>query len=304
MTAIRGIPQAFPYQGSKRKIASFILPCIPDGTRRLIEPFAGSAAITIAVAYQEKATKFWINDAHKAIAALWKDILSDPQTLVRRYEELWKAQIGNEKEFYNQIRDKFNADHSTDCFLYLLARCVKAAIRYNRQGQFNNSPDNRRKGMQPSKMADNILFISELLSDKTRVSNRDYKAVLKQATTQDVVYMDPPYQGVCQERDQRYCATVLFDEFVESLEELNERNVPYIVSYDGRTGDKVHGKKLPESLNLEHFEIPAGKSTQATLLGRSHKTYEALYVSEGVIEKTGNIPVVPNNEESSYLFAM
>ena len=36
-----------------------------------------------------------------------------------------------------------------DLLLYLLARCVKAAVRYNASGEFNQSPDNRRRGMPP-----------------------------------------------------------------------------------------------------------------------------------------------------------
>jgi DNA adenine methylase len=304
MKVTTGIPQPFPYQGSKRKLAIYILPCIPDNTYRFIEPFAGSASITIAVAYNRKARRFWINDVHKPVAALWKDILGNPEAILDGYKKLWKAQLGNEKTFYNQVRIKFNTDHSTDCFLYLLARCVKAAIRYNRQGQFNNSPDNRRKGMQPEKMSANILFISEMLGGKTRITNKDYKFVLKQATSKDVVYMDPPYQGVCQDRDQRYCSTVLFNDFVQSLDYLNEKSVPYIVSYDGRTGDKVHGEILPKFLNLEHFEIPAGKSTQSTLLGKSLETYESLYLSEALMKKLGGIPDELKAEEPPYLFAL
>lgn len=36
------VPQAFPYQGSKRNLAPAILRYFPDGTGTLIEPFAGS----------------------------------------------------------------------------------------------------------------------------------------------------------------------------------------------------------------------------------------------------------------------
>lgn len=94
-----------------------------------------------------------------------------------------------------------------------------------------------------------------------------------------VVYMDPPYQGVCGNRDTRYLASVQFCEFVEVLETLNRRNIRHIVSYDGRTGSKVYGVKLPEHLNLTHMELDAGRSTQATLLGRDDATFEALYLS-------------------------
>jgi DNA adenine methylase len=72
---------------------------------------------------------------------------------------------------------------------------------------------------------------------------------------------------------------VQFCEFVEVLEQLNARRVRYIVSYDGRTGDKIHGARLPEHLNLTHMELDAGRSSQATLLGRDDATVESLYLS-------------------------
>ncbi len=44
------IPQPIPYQGSKRHIAHHILPLFSDKPDKLVEPFAGSAAISVAAA--------------------------------------------------------------------------------------------------------------------------------------------------------------------------------------------------------------------------------------------------------------
>lgn len=56
----------------------------------------------------------------------------------------------------------------------------------------------------------------------------------------------------------------------------------FIVSYDGRTGDKTYGEPLPDSLGLTHIEVHVGRSTQATLLGRDHDTFESLCLSPAV----------------------
>ena len=97
--------------------------------------------------------------------------------------------------------------------------------------------------------------------------------------------MVPPYQGVCGERDPRYLKAVLFDEFVEMLDTLNARDISYLVSYDGRTGDKIHGRQLPKHLNLHLVELEAGRSSQATLLGRNEVTFESLYLSPVLAER-------------------
>lgn len=302
MGAVRGVPQPFPYQGSKRQLARQIVACIPLDTNRLVEPFSGSAAITLATAYLQRARRFHLNDAHEPLMCLWKMIVNDPEELTRQYRSLWLEQVGQEREYYDRVREKFNETKEPHYFLYLLARCVKAAVRYNSSGKFNNSPDNRRLGMRPATMGQNILLASTLLSGRVRFASQDYRELLAQATRQDVVYMDPPYQGVTDTRDHRYCHGVNFNAFVESLDDLNRREIPFIVSYDGRTGDKVHGHVLPEELNLLRMELKVGRSTQATLLGRTDATFESLYLSSILLERLGTIPCL-NEESEPSLFA-
>ena len=284
MAAVK-LPQPFPYQGSKRNLASAILGYFPEAVGTLVEPFAGSAAITLAAAAANLAASFVINDSNQPLAELWRAIIKAPDGLARQYESLWRAQHSNRRRFYDEVRDEFNRTGKPDHLLYLLARCVKAAVRYNANGGFNQSPDNRRMGMLPATMRENILATSALLRGRTECSSLDYKEVVANAATPDLIYMDPPYQGVCGERDPRYLKSVLFDEFVEVLETLNSRGISYLVSYDGRTGDKVHGRQLPKHLGLHFVELEAGRSSQATLLGRNELTVESLYLSPALTDR-------------------
>ena len=273
------IPHPIPYQGSKRNLATDILRYFPERVMTLIEPFAGSAAITLAAAARGLATRCVINDLNKPLVDLWRAIVDSPEKLARQYEDLWRAQHEDRREYYDKVRADFNRAGRPDHMLYLLARCVKASVRYNANGEFNQSPDNRRKGTTPTTMRQQIFGASYLLKGKTTFSSKNYRDVVLQADTSDLVYMDPPYQGVCGNRDTRYLASVQFCEFVEVLEQLNSKKVRYIVSYDGRTGDKVHGVRLPDHLDLTHMELEAGRSSQATLLGRDDATVESLYLS-------------------------
>jgi DNA adenine methylase len=278
------VPHPIPYQGSKRYLAGKILPYFPPNAKRLVEPFAGSAAISLASAYSGIAHDFWINDAHDPLVALWREIVNNPEDLCAKYASLWREQMGHEREYYDQVREKFNQTHRPEYFLYLLARCVKAVIRYNSDGEFNNSPDNRRKGARPDAMRARVLGASKLLRGRTLVTGTDYSEVLANCGTDDLIYMDPPYQGVCGRRDNRYAPQFDHGSFCRALAELNRKGCMYLVSYDGRTGDKKFGRTLPASLRLRHTEIHAGRSSQATLLGRNHDTYESLYLSPALVE--------------------
>jgi len=273
------IPHPIPYQGSKRNLAGDILRCFPAEVETLHEPFAGSAAISLAAAAHRRAKRFHLNDMNKPLVDLWRTIVNTPDKLVKQYELLWKEQQDDPKAYYRKIRDEFNLTGRPDYFFYLLARCVKASVRYNANGEFNQSPDNRRRGATPTTMHEQVCGASYLLKGKTSFSSTNYRDAALSAGDGDLVYMDPPYQGVCGNRDTRYLASVQFCEFVEVLEDLNARHIRYIVSYDGRTGNKVHGVRLPDRLNLTHIALNAGRSTQATLLGRDDTTVESLYLS-------------------------
>lgn len=281
------VPHPIPYQGSKRRLAPLILRYFPSDIETLIEPFAGSAAVSVSAAYTGAARRFLINDSNSALMALWRKIVEDSEEVASGYERLWIAQQGQERAFYDQVRHKFNETQDPVCFLYLLARCVKASVRYNANGEFNQSPDNRRKGARPSTMRGHILAVSGLLRGRATFTDNDYQEVLAAAHPSGLVYMDPPYQGVSTERDPRYVNGVHFEEFSKALAAANDRGLSYIVSYDGRTGHRQFGRLLPDMLNLHRIEIDAGPSSQATLLGRNATTFESLYLSPALVGRLG-----------------
>ncbi len=265
------VPHPFPYQGSKRGIAHHILRHFPADVSCLIEPFCGAAAVSLAAAANGLVSRFHLNDLNEPLMTLWRETLNNPSKLVDKYELLWNSQHSDRKQFFFKIRQEFNKTHKPELLLYLLARIVKGSVRYRSDGMFNQSADNRRCGMRPNNMRKQILGVSMLLSKKTIVSSVDFREVLTSCGQKDLVYMDPPYQGTSFTRDHRYCGGLLFEEFVTALEKLNERNISFIISYDGYTGEKAHGKPLPRQLLLKHLHINAGRSSQSTLLGGSKK---------------------------------
>lgn len=284
------MPHPIPYQGSKRNVAKAILSFFPESIDTLIEPFAGSAAISIAAAFYRKTSKFHLNDLNKPLIDLLSKIVNEPQEIADNYESLWYEQRDREREFYDDIREQFNKTRKPEYFLYLLARCVKGSVRYNSEGQFNQSPDNRRKGRHPKTMRNDIFAVSNLLKDKTTFTSFDYREVLDKVKSSDLIYMDPPYQGICNSRDPRYYSSIDFHEFIESLDQLNSRKLLFILSYDGKKGEKTYGMVLPSELDLFHIELKVGRSTQSTLLGSNEITYESLYLSSELVSKLGVTP--------------
>jgi DNA adenine methylase len=261
---------------------------MPRRFDRLIEPFAGMAAVSIAAATENRATRYHLNDVNGPIVCLLQTAIESPGDLALRYADLWQQQFDfpdGHVQHYCHVRDLFNAGEKTaENMLYLLARCVKGSVRYGKNGGFNQFCDKRRHGTNPQKVAENLAAVSGPLKGKTSFSSMDYRQVLEMAQPGDIVYMDPPYQGVSGTRDNRYLAGVGFDDFSGAVEILDSKGVAYVISYDGRCGGREYGRELPKKLNCTKFMLNAGHSAQATLLGRRETTVESLYVSNGLVK--------------------
>lgn len=102
--------------------------------------------------------------------------------------------------------------------------------------------------------------------------------------------MDPPYQGVSNVRDCRYVSGINFADFIEAVDGLNRKGVDFVISYDGKCGDKTYGKELPSYLECQKIYLNAGLSSQSTLLGKKETTFEALYLSRNLRQKEIILP--------------
>ncbi len=159
---------------------------------------------------------------------------------------------------------------------------MKNAVRFNAKGNFTQSVDKRRLGMQPAKMRNAIEGASGLLKGKTEVRTGDWLETLADAGPGDFSYMDPPCLGTSIGKDRRYAEWMSQERLVGGLRSLNARGVRFALSYDGMCGDKVYGPPLPDDLGMTRLHLHAGRSSQATLNGGTAETVESLYLSEGL----------------------
>jgi DNA adenine methylase len=188
------------------------------------------------------------------------------------------------------MRTEYNKNRDPIVLLYLIARCVKNAIRFNKSGDFTQSVDKRRTGVHPDKLANTMQIVSGLLKGRTKLYSGDFADCIAKATPRDLVYMDPPYHGTTYGSDKRYVAQLERDHLIDSIRWLNVHHVPFILSYDGTTGDKVYADPLPDDLHATHLQIHAGRSSQATLAGRKEETIESLYISGNLAIQHKELP--------------
>ena len=301
---MRKIPHPIPYQGSKRNLAPIIGNYIPRDIDVWYEPFAGSAAMTLWMVALRPPKKIILGDSLETIAQLWKKILAQPETVSGRYRDIWNGQREGDPGYFNSIRSRFNDNGDPVDLLYLMCRCVKNAIRFNAKGQFTQSVDKRRLGMQPDKMEAAISGASYLLRGRTEVRSGDWLETTLDAEPTDFIYMDPPYLGTSVGRDRRYAEWMTQERLIGGLESLRGRNLRFALSYDGMCGEKVYGPALPEHLGMTRLLLDAGRSSQATLNGSADRTFESLYLSAGLFAQSGGMEYNPKLADPSVELAL
>lgn len=271
-----------PYRGSKRVQVPFILRHLPIDLHTLWEPFVGSGAVSLGAAHVGLGKRYELGDVLSPLVGIWELILKDPVSLIDQYTILWEKQLLHPCTYYNEVRASYNANPNAAGLLYLIARCVKNAVRFNQRGEFNQSPDWRRLGMRPDVLRARVQRAHDLLVGRTSTWVGDYSHALCQAAMQDVVYMDPPYLGG---GETEYYQGLDYPRFLEQLAQANDRHLSFLVSFDGRCGDHTYGQELPKDLGLVRLEVQVGRSSQATLHGRVEETVESLYLSPALVRR-------------------
>lgn len=293
------VPHPLPYQGSKRKLAPLIGEFIERNVSTWYEPFAGSIAMTIWAVNHNVAKHYVIGDSLIPICYLWKAIINSPESVSGRYAEIWRGQKPGDHNYFNQVRERYNSNQDPVDLLYLICRCVKNAVRFNRCGNFTQSADKRRVGMNPEKMRKAVFAVSSLLKGKAEVRTGDWQKTISDVSPEDYVYLDPPYLGTSVGRDKRYAHQMERDILVAGLVKLIRSGIPFSLSYDGTTGGREYGPPLPEELGMTRLLLDAGISAQSTLNGKIEKTVESLYVWPAIIKHENVIMQTRNDAQVS-----
>lgn len=259
------------WSGSKRSQSDEIISFFSTQINTYYEPFLGSGAVLGHL----KPKKAVVSDINKPLIALWKDLQKSPQKVLEDYKKHWGLLQKKGHTYFYKIRDQFNKKQAPTDFLFLTRTCVNGLIRYNKNGEFNNSLHHTRKGMHPDRL-EKIIFDWYSLIKDYKFLDFDYRAATKDAKRGDFIYLDPPYfnTGV------RYFGAIDYDEFIEYLDALNKKAVKFALSYDGKRGDKSFVVDLPPKLYKKHILIHSGNSTfNKVQNGKVEKVQESLYLN-------------------------
>ena len=118
-------------------------------------------------------------------------------SVARKLEKEGKLLRENGKEYYYEIRNRFNEKHHPLDFLFLNRSCFNGLMRFNSKGGFNvpfcQKPDRFRQAYI-TKICNQVNWVQNTMEDKDwQFICQDWKASISNAREEDLIYCDPPY---------------------------------------------------------------------------------------------------------------
>ncbi len=259
------------WSGSKRSQSKQIKSYLPDTFNTYFEPFIGGGSMLYAIQPQIAVC----GDICKPLIDLWNQIKSNPNELVEAYRSRWTRLQEEGYTVYYEIRDAFNRDQRPEDLLFLSRTCVNGLIRFNSNGEFNNSLHHTRPGIAPERLEKIIIDWSSHIQCADFKAG-DYRESSNAAQKGDLIYLDPPYFHT----RGRYYGTIDYEEFLSYLDDLNSRGIKYMLSFDGTRGDADYTVDLPTELYKRHEMIPSGNSSFKKVMDKqSQQVHESLYLN-------------------------
>lgn len=209
-----------------------------------IEPFVGGGAILIDILKKYNIKKIYAFDINKNLINCYNIIKDKVDSLVlelkKLEEEYLKLDDENRKEYYYDIRKKYNsinienekeALEKTTYFIFLNKTCFNGLYRENRRGQFN-VPIGKYKN--PTICDEkNLIELSKLIKNVTFI-NGDYRESYKYIEENTFIYFDPPYRPINK--------TSSFTSY--SKEDFNDENQKELGEYFRKINDNNSNVKL------------------------------------------------------------
>lgn len=268
---MKTIPPVIKWTGSKRTVAPLLAEnFLPSET--YFEPFVGGGAM---LPYA-RAGKGYASDIIPELIELWNNIKEKPEKVASEYEKRWKSLQDEGVDVYYRVRDNFNSTRNCFDFLFLTRTCVNGMIRYNDKGEFNNSFHLSRPGINPDSLKAIIYQWKEAIQ-KIDFLNVDYRECLEKAKKGDFVFLDPPYGGT----KSRYTQTdFVLEDFYKELDRLNSVGAKWMLTFDGKAGDRTYSYAPPSEVYKYHYSINTGNSAFSRLMdGKKDVIQESVYLN-------------------------
>ena len=255
------------WAGGKFRVLDEILPRLPTG-RRLIEPFAGSAAVSLNAAFCEAL----VADFNADLVNLYRSIRADAARFIHEASALFSGH--NNREAFETLRAEFNESEDpfrrSVIFVYLNRHGFNGLCRYNAKGRFNvpfgryNKPGFPRVEIEAfSKATAHINFV-----------HQDFLSTMSEAMPGDVIYCDPPYVALSVTSNFTSYSAGCFGfaeqkALAEKARQCAARGIPVVIS----NHDTAESRGLYQGAEIHSFVVQRFISSKASTRGNAPELF-------------------------------
>ena len=187
-------------QGIKTKLVPWIQALVPAARGRWVEPFLGTGVVAFNSGFRETL----LSDINPHVIRFYQAIQDGEITpsRVRKYLETEGEQLRDAPDdgyaHFRAIKDRFNRYHGPLDFLFLSRAGFNGMMRFNRSGQWNipfcQKPE-RFSRAYITKIVNQVHDVACLIQPQWRFTVDSFENIIPQATSDDIIYCDPPYLG-------------------------------------------------------------------------------------------------------------
>ena len=185
------------WAGGKTQLLLEIIKRVPKKFNYYYEPFIGGGSVLLAL----QPLGATINDINKELIHVYNTIKHQPLKLVQAVYKLDSYECDcnyylKQKDYYNKLiaEQRYTIDMAA-LFIFLNKHCFNGLYRVNQQGLFNVPWNKKTSGVSIN--IENILNISNYLQN-IEIFNKDFEEVLEDCDEDDFIFIDSPYDPICE----------------------------------------------------------------------------------------------------------
>ncbi len=238
------------WAGGKFAIVSRIRRELPAG-RALIEPFVGSAVVSLNVDYP----RYKLSDVNADLVAFYQCLKTGGDPFIERCRALFTLE-GNTPAQYYARRDRFNASEDPEeratLLLYLNRHGYNGLYRVNKKGIYNVPHGRYRRPKFPEQAMLGFRAQAAVID----LATMPFHEAMDRAEPGEVVYCDPPYVPLSDTADFVGYAVGGFggsdqQRLAHKARELAERGITVVIS----NHDTPAVRELYAGARLVHFQV-------------------------------------------------
>jgi len=177
--------------GKTRLLPELLRRLPPEGFGRYIEPFAGGAALFLAL----RPRRAILADTNPTLIETYRVVQCGPAPLLTVLQDHASA---HSTAHYYACRERFNARMDGELeraalLIYLNKTCFNGLFRVNKRGEFN-VPCGRQA--RPAICEESTLARAHEALQRVELRNEPFTTLLSYARRGDLIFLDPPYVPV------------------------------------------------------------------------------------------------------------